>query len=703
MAWTLEYSGTEKSLADWGISDCDFDWNNLAADVVTLKADGRDLDAADLFAYGSTIIIRQNRSGSGTTWSGGSIFFYGRVEPWNREGAMDEENHFGRLVNPWWYLERLIYQWSIQVFAGWSGGVPGGTPTFNTVTTPRVVLNLELSGGIFNSITVGQQIANVLQYAIDQGAPIQIGNIACWATGPSEFVKNITCAEVIQRMFRTESDFVIHWDYTTTPPTIHFLKAGTVNLDPSLTAVEQAPLQLTPVTIDLNDGDWIERLQIRPRPDWQKSYVKINYDQINTVDGAEYLSISEDHWPDPIPSTTEDKFNGVDLYFDLVGLIATTNSEQATIISDSFDVTDPATWKKWKPELNDDHHYSSVVVVGAATTPASSTEHPAPTIEALDEYGSGGASTSYNSSNAYELLDGSLPDWLASQGISFQKVRATAWVYTTSVKGEKKWKQVTHDFTAINVNTAHTPVTRYSTWTTVAQVAETPPSSLAKIMYQAWQSLAVEGTITAFETEVALPVNRNNCLNFVATGSVDWSAVNALVQKVSGSLLRGATQIQFGAPLQITANDLIDLMRVARQRQPAPNINFLLGGPLSAGTGSIQAPRKVTARSAQHGAELHNVAVVASDPDGSSNSWNMVQDSNNDSSLPAIIVQKVDSSNSPIASQPGIQIKIADLNTPVPITSGTPGQLTLALREMDYCDAGTTYKVIVACTEYYTP
>jgi hypothetical protein len=32
------------------------------------------------------------------------------VEPWTREGNQGEQNHLGRLVNPWWYLANKIYE-----------------------------------------------------------------------------------------------------------------------------------------------------------------------------------------------------------------------------------------------------------------------------------------------------------------------------------------------------------------------------------------------------------------------------------------------------------------------------------------------------------------------------------------------------------------------------------------------------------------
>ena len=86
-AFTLFYNGVEKSLADWGLDDLHFSDNDLAPGVVELTAAGRAVDAADLFAYGSRVIIYQNRAGAGTVWSGGTCWFDGRVEPWERSGA----------------------------------------------------------------------------------------------------------------------------------------------------------------------------------------------------------------------------------------------------------------------------------------------------------------------------------------------------------------------------------------------------------------------------------------------------------------------------------------------------------------------------------------------------------------------------------------------------------------------------------------
>ena len=71
---TLEYDGVEKDLAAWGIDmesvECNF--ANLSADVFSVTVPVADMTADPLFAFEGAVIVRRGRTGSGTSWSGGT-------------------------------------------------------------------------------------------------------------------------------------------------------------------------------------------------------------------------------------------------------------------------------------------------------------------------------------------------------------------------------------------------------------------------------------------------------------------------------------------------------------------------------------------------------------------------------------------------------------------------------------------------------
>jgi hypothetical protein len=632
VAFTILNAGVEKSLADWGLDDLQFSDNDLAPGVVEFTAAGRAVDAADLFAYGSRVIIYQNRTVTAGVFSGGTCWFDGRVEPWDRSGTQGSEDCIGRVVNAWWYFERLQYKMQFIRTTGI------GTTT--TYTTNRVVLGVGINGTgtswvIYNT---GDQIAAAVNWAISQGAPVTLGKVAPWAPVVSDFQKCIKVSQVIQKMWQIESDFIVVWDYSTVgtdptspgTPTIHFLKCSQTNLNPALSSGVKATLVLTPVTINLDAGNWITKFKIKPRPDWIKSYVFINYDQISTFGSNDYLAIGSDQWPATLPTDTESKFNGVDLYFDLAGSKQAVQNQSGNLTTAPFDITNLTQWQKWKSELLAPT-VASAVILGASTTPASGASHPAPTL-VTKEVDSSGATVAYNSANAYELLDGNYADWMAdstlmsSAGfpvITAQKVKATAWVFITFTNGSKTFKQITKEFTAISYNTAYAATVLNVQTVTTTAYAEVQPTGLAKIMYNAWRSLAVEGSFTTLESEIGATnaqLTRANCLNFTSAalaahagdGTIlDWSAVNAPVRRVSGSAVKGTCTIEFGAPLHLTANALVDLVRASRVRVTSVNLAYLFGGQLNNGGGTVKHVRKTHAHAAEHGADEPQVHVVS--------------------------------------------------------------------------------------------
>jgi hypothetical protein len=677
--FTIFNNGVEKTLAAWGLDDLNFSDNDFAPSVVEFVAAGRAVDASDLFAYGSRVIIYRNRTGAGTSWTGGSCWFDGRVEPWERSGSPGSEDCIGRIVNAWLYFQRLQFKMDFWIKSG---------EDLVERSTNRVVLGIRIKspvvGGVFwETLNTGQQIRDAVEYAATQGAPVAVGTTACWAKVLSEFQKCITVEQVIQRMWQIEPDFTCVWDYSTvgTNPaapgnaTLHFLKcqgnslqtadysgltvpeiiaffAANTNLDPATFDALLTPADiiaaitaqtLTPVSLDLDAGNFISRFRIKPRPDWIKSYVNIDYEQTNTVGTKTYLALGNDHYPDPLPTTTEAKFSGVDLYFDLAGSKVSVTTQSGQITSAAFDITSSTTWARWKPEINSPT-VSSVVVLTASSTPAASTRYPAPTFAALEDEGA------YNSANAYELLDGSYAEWMNDSTlmtpagyptITAQKCRATASLRIKYANGTTTYKQVTKEFTAISYNTEGDPKEFEVSSKKTDQYAEPQPVGLAALLYKSFRALACEGSFTVIEQEIGTtrtPITRANCLNFTGTALADvelhdiseetvsvnnWSNIQAPVRRVAGSALKGSYSVEFGAPLRLSANNLIDQIRAARVRTTSPNLAYLFGGLLSdSGGGKVQHPTKSSSHAAEHGAEFKNVSVVsqtANIPNSSSN------------------------------------------------------------------------------------
>ena len=555
--------GQPQTLAALGIENFSVDENNLAADVGTFTVGGKAIDAAALWPYGTTLVVLR---------PDGSRAFFGRVEPWSREGNPEAQNHGGRLVNPWWYLVQKIYQQRYPIATGNYPvvGQPAGNVTYTVVSTPRVVLNVlynAITGSGFYSATTGQQIADAVNWAISQGAPIKLG-VTDPATQPfSEFQKGITCAQVIQSMYRKEPDFVVDWDYSTTPfPTLHFRKMAS----------------LTPVTIDLTQPGARENITIKERPAWQRSDVNIHYDQSNSQPGGAFLSLTNDLYPNPVPAGIENQFRGVDLYCDLAGFTIGNTSSTALFASIPFNINNQATWLNWVPEL------ASGTVSSIQLMTDGDPSRPNPTLQTLNELDDAGNVIAYDPTCLYEVVDGQWADWIP--GVNAQRVRALAWFRIVQKNGEIKYHQHHHDMTVVSLNTNGIKREFTQATSNVTSYAEPQPVGLAQAMWNSWHALAIEGSFTHVAAVAAsLGISRSNTLNFLTAnpgqnGNPDWRNVNALVQRRTWDVLRGTTAIQFGAPLKITGHDLIDAVRATRFRTTTVDINYLFGGPLGGGS-----------------------------------------------------------------------------------------------------------------------
>lgn len=620
-------NGTPKTLAALGIESATYDLNNMAADTLTFTVGGKALDAATLWSYGTLLAVLK---------PDGTRFFVGRVEPWTRDGRPDSQNHLGRLVNPWWYLEHKIYEQTYirTVFntlpAVGSEWVPSGTVTY---TTPRVVLNVLYDGGPggrgFYAATTGQQLADAVNWAIAAGAPIKLG-VTDPATLPfSDFQKGIFCADVIKLQFRKEPDFVVDWDYITLPfPTIHFRK----------------PASLAPLTIDLRDATAREAVSIKERPDWQRSYVKINYDQTNSYNGEQFLATYADWYSAlgqgnygngaatseitgvGLPDDPESKFRGVDLFCDLTGYTANVNTTyaEANFASQPFDINSLVCWQNWQPSLVPEVDPKKGIVKTVTLEDGTDPNYPAPVLTLVDEFNDDGSPATVDASCLHELVDGEWAQWINNSNA--QRVRAVCYHTTENRNKQKETKLANHDFTAVNINTGGVSKKFINKSTNAAgyQYAEAIPEGLAKAMWTSWQNLAIEGSFTDVAAVVGAHQNisRANSLNFLTAtpgvaGAPDWRAVNALVQQISGDIAKGANRVNFGAPLKITGHDLIDAIRATRYRITTIDLGYLFGGAMGGGSsgGSVPFGRKTHARHSAHGGAHTRVHVVSENPD----------------------------------------------------------------------------------------
>lgn len=647
--WTILYNGTEKSLADWGLTDLTRSRQNLGVDTVQFFADGRAVDADEIFPYGSTIIIFRDRvassSQSNPSYSGGTRWFYGRIEPWSRAGNGRGENQSGACVGPMWYLHNRVFRQTVKSFIGYETPNDPDSALFETKTFSHVFLNQTIDGG---KLTWREQVIEAVQWAITCGDPIQIGTISPAFDVPIDEVKNITVAQVLQQMYRWCLDATFWFDYTTTPyPTLHCARQS----------------GLTPVAINLNAGFPLEEIRLKERPDWKRPYVLLQFEQeINGV-----LQVIDDHWPNPIPAGPP--AGGLETTVDLKGWSFQKLTQR--VESSPYDVTDLNWWKAKQPWLANTKSIGTVTLI--------TTDPDAPILLVRDTL------SAPNGNFQRELLPGggAIADWMSAYGT--QRVRATAYVDVAYKNGSKKLKrEITHDFVITNA-----PTGTYST-TQVTQIGDPVPVGLAHEIYTALQALAVEGSITLTDEELPEVLDFGNSVNFITPLRPAWASLNSLIQQIDESAKDGRCTISFGAPAHLTAGELVDLLRVARNRfNPSPS-NLRTGSTGSASSASL--PDKGGDGNSTSGAGEYQKHVVSGEVALDGKFYGVKADAS--TARPVLQLGQFDNQGALITTPSTQSVKMD--------VSVLPVGKHLALQPCQLTVAGATQTVYVAATEAFT-
>jgi hypothetical protein len=191
---TLTCNGTEKSLADWGISAWTRTAQNQANDDFTFTIP-TPMDGSDIFPYGAHIIIQTGRTGpayptnptlplaGATGFTGGTQWFWGYCVDNDRVGEPGAESFNYRFAGPWqFFFERLIFQklqltWNgVKQIADYQSDVILGmslTPLTGTGDTVQ-------SSTATNLMSIAQQIKEICMYAQADSAWQQANNGLGW-------------------------------------------------------------------------------------------------------------------------------------------------------------------------------------------------------------------------------------------------------------------------------------------------------------------------------------------------------------------------------------------------------------------------------------------------------------------------------------------------------------------------------------------
>ncbi len=698
---TLEYAGSERSMASWGFTDPTLDIGNQGRSTFSVKKPGAVTvsvtEAALPIPWGGDVIVRRNRSsaaGVDNTFSGGEVIFKGGQRT-RRGSASPEDPEDGyTFVDAWWELENLTFQQQ------WTSGTPpqGNTNfsrlnlfqdyTLYTVTAAtnnadgvstditigsaftttvgmyvqfrnvaglssakvtnvtsttifRVLGRLSTSyasgGSMFPglALTNGQQIQQIIEWAITCGVAIQVGTIDLGMYLPIYPVRGVTCASAIQICLQPTPDAETWLDYTYSPPKFNCRQRG-----------------------NLNDiympyaGGGHQSSEIVPRYDLQVPGVVIQYVKTSTNNGLTYTDFGSDVYP---ALTTGQVPGTLVVPVDLRGG-ARTDVFQSVTADINLVLTTLTWWLRKKPELQ--KWYDPSNHAGGPGNPVLDTG----SIVVKTDAGVDITST-WASNYPRELLKGDITGWMFAAGVSAVPVTITAqFKYDELDTDGRKWHSAKEHSVSVRVKLTNSPagLVTYSALATL-DPGESAPPGLAQALYDSLSVLSYEGTHVimdeAFKTTAAIPGPQFR-LNLTG-GSADWTAMRATIQGVRIDFFRNTCEITFGPPKHIAPGDLEQLMMFYRWRSVYENPALRLNGQTSAM--STQIGGDTAAENSTHAKSpdvVHTTAAPAPDPGGGSPGTTWIQ---HDAPNQQIVGYVVDSAAAPVSGQPSFKAALADL------------------------------------------
>lgn len=502
MSYTVEINGVTKTWAGWGLADVRRTRASFAVDTVTATRPVAKWDTATDIAVGHAVLVLQD----GVPW------FRGRVDQVAGQVSGASQANVITVVGPWWWLDQIPY---LQFWRVWQ------STSLGYDRSGRVLLGWSGSG----YLTTGAQVGAICAWAIDRGAPFQVGTVANGMYIPVDEARDLYCGEAIRRVLRAHPDWVGWFDYSTNPPTF--------NCGPRAS--------LTAKSIALTGGWAIGDL--RSREDLQATAVAIVFERANATNGKREVVVE----------IAPEGATGLE-----IGVIrATVSLESPTTGGSSVDLVtepidaahaDPATrvawWKRWWPGLNDpkvtDITIDTVKVDGSADTAGALAVYPR------------------------ALTEGQTSDELTPDNASVKQTWTA--IATLQYDGNEAHVQMSATITATDAETGtYESNSGGDGGESYAQFA-----GMAETLYQSFSVLHWDGSVS--RVAAALPsatddIGPGHALNITGTGRSGLSTMRALVQSVTESVDHGRTEIRFGPPRHLGPGDLIELLRSFRGRK----------------------------------------------------------------------------------------------------------------------------------------
>jgi hypothetical protein len=458
-------------------------WKNQVVDRLSFDVAGRSILDDPVFEGGSAIVV----------FRGDEKWFNGIITQTPVYGSAKLETHRYEASGAWWFLENLIYQ------QAWKVPIDSDDPDsqLTTIYKGHIILCQGTSG---ERVTIGDQIADIINYANACGANLCLGEISIEVHIPFDECKDLSCADAIRRLLRWVPDTVCFIDYSKDVPEISFRRRT----------------QLTATTIDILDSK-VEQFSMQPRYDLCVPSVVLKFETSNSLNGKTWKTVSVQKYP---TDSTGMEFKSLVLTINLEGAKSTCITQKIT--SAPIEISSLLWWKQHVPWLN---KFDDVSVANATRT----------------------------GTLPYELIDGAVANWMAKD--------AEDDVIRANVSYRSDDMAVVDQEIAVKIRATDAATGNYKKLVSLL-TAEAVPNNLAQDIFESVGVLQYDGSVTLVDREVGIKYEQF-LINF-DFGRVEWGSINAVVQEVEDNLDSGKIYVKFGPAKHLGAADLTELTRSGR-------------------------------------------------------------------------------------------------------------------------------------------
>lgn len=507
----------------WGVTVAQWEMRSGRASSLQLACI-QNFDASEKFAYGSSVTIKRD----GVKW------FVGKVRAIPKSGSASSEGHDYLVEDAWAELERLTYQepWGVKQTDG-----------AYYVYSPTVVLGMNSAG---TRINVGQQIAEVLAFAVAQGINITAGTMPTGMTlWPSEVVGQ-SCAAIIRDCLKYYPDWIPWIDPTTSTPTFRVTPRA------SATA-------LTVAVTDCTD------LRVTKTQDRVPDGVRICYVTANVITDGEpavYRSMVIDQFP-TVSLAVAKLAAGPGILVttvELAGMQVHIQKQQVQTRDLPTTSSGAKAYLKLKFPVIKDIADAKINISEWTTLVIDEDETEADAVDSKMPRTPGGT----RSDLPRELVKGTITEWMrkkVGRVLVEMKVQAGS---GASEAEKKKIESLPPHFSVIATNA----VTKIYKGVSSFTAGESAPAGIAQAYYNNLvNGCYFEGSMTLTSEDLPAANFHGKKINISGSSISEWSSMGAPVHSVSCDLKSGQMVVSFGPNPDYSIQDFLEFLKLLNKRE----------------------------------------------------------------------------------------------------------------------------------------